>query len=169
MTMKFRKLFGLLLCVPLLVGLGCANSAIYFVEGTNFGVDATASAQQADPIVFSVAYKRRIAAVVPKACFPNCAEGQGSEEAVSMISHFSVRSEDKKKGALGPGWPRDLVIRNHFASGRAAAALTKPLSDDGSVVDKQGKPVKDKDGNPIEDNRIENLLRPLPDNPADNE
>ena len=44
------------------------------------------------------------------------------------MSYFSVLTENDT-----PGWPNDLVIRNNFASGRAAEALATDDNVEGRV------------------------------------
>ena len=115
----------LLFALAMLQSACMTPNGVLFIEGTKFALDATASASdQSQPLTFSVGYKRDLLAVVPKKCFPDCKDDQSDdEEALSMISSFSVWVE-----ADTLGWPNDLVIRNNFASGRAAIALTAPPS-----------------------------------------
>ena len=105
---------------------GCAKNAIRFVEGTNLAIDANASADANDPISFSVGYKRQVLSVIPKKCVPNCNDETeaGNEEALSVISVFSVDTDRSGVNPPGPNWPRDLIIRNHFATGAAAKTLS---------------------------------------------
>ena len=108
------------LLLVLALGLSaCAPQALYFHESTKVAFTADYNTSDTQPLATTFGYKRRIVAVVP-AQERDLPAGGGErkatnrEEALSLISKFSVRAGAKE----------GIVITNNFASGMAARMIT---------------------------------------------
>ena len=105
----------------LLAGVaGCVPQAIFFHESTKVGFSATYNVSDSQPVSSHFGFKRRIAAVVPGQERVAAASGKEADatnqgDALSLVSKFYVNVGSREKG---------IEIRNNFATGNAARALT---------------------------------------------
>ncbi len=132
MTPPRLACFGLFVAVSV---WGCTPNTVYFSEGTSVGFRAEFKPDASEPLSSSLAYKRRIVAVVPPE-YPNPASYSdwvsGNQnihkgEALSVVSIFAVDARATQ----------GLTIENNFLSGRAAeiATETDPASTVAAMTD----------------------------------
>lgn len=100
--------------------VSCAPQAIFFHESTKVGVAATYNVSDSQPLSSHFGYKRRIVAVVPGQERVPAANGKEQDatnqgDALSLVSKFYVKVGTRAEG---------IEIRNNFATGNAARALT---------------------------------------------
>lgn len=140
--------------VATLFSVGCNGKGILFHEETSLSVSAQAKASTPELAGLSVGYRRRVTAIVPEMEESPCqVDGQPQlcREAQSLISIFELKGDSD-------GGPRDLVVRNNFATGRAARELAEA---EGPV------PTTDASGQPQTTTRtgVEVLREALSDEP----
>jgi hypothetical protein len=119
MTPPRLACFGLFVAVSV---WGCTPNTVYFSEGTSVGFRAEFKPDASEPLSSSLAYKRRIVAVVPPehpnvASYPDWVSGNQNihkGEALSVVSIFAVDATATQ----------GLTIENNFLSGRAAEIAT---------------------------------------------
>ncbi|QPJ62238.1 MAG: hypothetical protein G3M70_10295 [Candidatus Nitronauta litoralis] len=165
--LRLQYLSLLALCLSL---SACAENSVVFHERTQFGLNLEARPELSTPVNLNMAYNRNLLAVVPSknegdestensagSRSSNNDQNDDSEEAVSILSTFGVNYK-KNEGFFSGS---NVFIHNHFATGKAAKALTKPASGNGgtesNVNDRVGSSVESTNGNSSSEN-IMNVL-----------
>ena len=113
--MAVRPVAALVVLAAVLTG--CSINAATFYEGTRLAFVTEYNPASGEPVNLTLGYKRRIAAVVPPQTPTTDPNRPHTGEALSLVSTFEVEPGAR----IGEG----VIIRNVFASGMAAQALTK--------------------------------------------
>ncbi len=122
---RFRFFCLLLAAITL---SGCVADSVVFHERTQFGLNVEARPELNTPVSLNMAYNRNLVAVVPSKNEEDAKNNNSDDEAVSLLSTFGMDYKQGQILLIGS----EVFIHNHFATGKAAELLTKPVPNGGS-------------------------------------